>query len=48
MMDELVALYIAYTILWAGLFGYMGYMHMVQSKLAKELKLLQDLVKKNE
>ncbi len=48
MMGDLEALYIAYTIIWAGLFGYMAYMHLVQSKLAKELKLLQELVKKNE
>ena len=45
-MDELVALYIAYTVIWAGLFGYMAYMHMVQAKLARELKLLKELVKK--
>lgn len=47
-MDEVLALYIAYTLIWGGLFGYMGYMHMAQVKLARELRLLQELVKKNE
>ena len=47
-MDELTALYIAYTIIWVGLLGYMAYLHMKQTKLAKDLELPEDLVKKNE
>lgn len=48
MMTDLQALYIAYTIIWGGLMGYMAYMHMIQKKLGNELALLEELVKKNE
>jgi CcmD family protein len=47
-MDDLIALYIAYTIIWAGLFGYIAYLHLKQTKLAKDVELLEDLVKKDE
>ncbi|UCE73753.1 MAG: CcmD family protein [Methanomassiliicoccales archaeon] len=47
-MGELEALYLAYTIIWAGLFGYLAYLHMKQMKLSKDLKLLEEMVKKNE
>ncbi len=47
-MGDLEALYIAYTIIWAGLFGYLAYLHMKQAKLSNELKLLEEMVKKNE
>jgi CcmD family protein len=48
MMDELMALYIAYTIIWIGLLGYLAYIHMKQTKLSRELELLEDAVKKND
>jgi CcmD family protein len=47
-MDDITALYIAYTIIWAGLLGYVAYLHMKQTKLAKDLELLEDLVNKDE
>ncbi len=47
-MGDLEALYIAYTIIWAGLFGYLAYLHMKQVKLSSELKLLEEMVEKNE
>ncbi len=47
-MGDLEALYIAYTIIWVGLFGYLVYLHMKQTKLSSELKLLEEMVKKNE
>jgi CcmD family protein len=46
MMGELEALYIAYSVIWLGLFGYLVYLHMKQIKLAKELNLLEEMVKK--
>ena len=45
-MGDLEALYIAYSVIWLGLFGYLVYLHMNQSKLANELKLLEEMVKK--
>jgi CcmD family protein len=47
-MESLTALYVAYTIIWAGLLGYMAYIHVKQSKLAKDLSLLEEMVKTNE
>ena len=46
MMGDLEALYIAYSVIWLGLFGYLVYLHMKQIKLANELKLLEEMVKK--
>ncbi len=45
-MGELEALYIAYSVIWLGLFGYLVYLHMKQIKLGKELNLLEEMVKK--
>jgi CcmD family protein len=47
-MTDLESLYIAYTIIWAGLFGYMAYIHIKQTRLAKDLNLLEEMVKKDE
>lgn len=47
-MTDLESLYIAYTIIWAGLLGYMGYLHMKQTRLAKDLRLLEDMVRSDE
>jgi CcmD family protein len=46
MMGELEALYIAYSVIWLGLLGYLAYLHMKQIKLVKELNLLEEMVKK--
>ena len=47
-MGDLEALYAAYSIIWIGLFGYLVYLHRKQIKLSSELKLLEELVEKNE
>jgi CcmD family protein len=47
-MDSLTALYLAYTVIWAGLLGYMAYIHVKQTKLAKDLSLLEEMVKTDE
>lgn len=47
-MEPLDALYIAYSIIWVGLFGYLVYLHMKQIKISNELKLLHEMVEKNE
>jgi CcmD family protein len=47
-MTDLESLYIAYTIIWAGLLGYMAYLHFRQTRLAKDLSLLEEMVKKDE
>lgn len=47
-MGGLEALYIGYTIIWVGLFGYLVYLHMKQTKLTKDLSLLEEMVKKDD
>ncbi|UCG69851.1 MAG: CcmD family protein [Thermoplasmata archaeon] len=47
-MEPLDALYIAYSIIWVGLFGYLVYLHIKQMKISNELKLLHEMVEKNE
>lgn len=47
-MDSLTALYVAYTVIWGGLLGYMAYIHVKQSKMAKDLSLLEEMVKSDE
>jgi len=48
MMGDIEALYIGFTIIWVGVLGYMLYIHVIQRKLARDLTLLGELVKKNE
>ena len=43
-MSDLLYLYGAYTIVWAGLFIYIIKLHLDQRKLRKELKLLKEIV----
>ncbi len=43
-MADLVFLYAAYTIVWAGLFLYMLKLHIDQRRLSKELELLEEVV----
>lgn len=47
-MGDIEALYIAYTIIWLGLFGYIVYLNIKQKKLSDELNLLEEMVKKDE
>lgn len=51
-MTDLVYLYAAYTIIWAGIFFYILKMHLEQRKLKKEVKMLKEIadgtkIKKN-
>jgi CcmD family protein len=41
---DLIYLYVAYTIVWLGLFAYVLYLHLKQSKLTKDLELLGEMV----
>lgn len=43
-MRGLIELYIAYTIVWLGLFGYMAYLHWRQIKLRKDIKNLEEMM----
>lgn len=43
-MSDLIYLYGAYTIIWAGLFLYIIKLHLDQKKLKRELKLLKEIV----
>ncbi|UCD92068.1 MAG: CcmD family protein [Methanobacteriota archaeon] len=40
-MKGLGDLYLAYTVVWLGLFGYMVYLHLKQTKLIKEIDNLK-------
>ncbi len=43
-MDNLMYLYIAYTIIWAALFIYILKLHVDQKNLKKDLELLVEVV----
>jgi CcmD family protein len=43
-MRGLDELYIAYTVIWLGVFGYMLYLHMRQQRLLKDVKNLEGIV----
>ncbi|MCK5291291.1 MAG: CcmD family protein [Thermoplasmata archaeon] len=43
-MRGLDELYIAYTVIWLGVFGYMLYLHMRQQKLLKDVKNLEGML----
>jgi CcmD family protein len=46
-MSDLVYLYIAYTVIWLGVFVYMVYLHGRQAELKKELEILTGRVKRD-
>jgi CcmD family protein len=37
-------LYAAYTVVWAGIFGYLLWLHMDQRKLAREMDVLKEVL----
>ena len=43
-MSDLIYLYIAYTIIWLGLFLYIIRLHLNQRRLEKELKMLKEIL----
>ncbi len=44
-MNDLMYLYIAYTVIWAGAFVYAAFLHTKQVGLKQELERLQERVK---
>lgn len=42
-MSDLVYLYVAYSIIWAGLFLYILKLHLVQRRLKTEIKMLREI-----
>ena len=43
-MSDLIYLYSAYTIIWAGLFIYIIKLHITQRKLKKEIDMLREII----
>jgi len=46
-MSDLIYLYVAYTIVWAGVFLYLVRLHLTQRKLKKEIKMLNEILNEN-
>jgi CcmD family protein len=43
-MRGLDELYIAYTVIWLGVFGYMLYLHLRQNRLLRDVKNLEGMM----
>jgi CcmD family protein len=43
-MRGLDELYMAYTVIWLGVFGYMVYLHLRQQRLLKDVKNLEGML----
>jgi len=43
-MSDLIYLYAAYTIIWAGVFLYILKLHLAQNKLKNEIKMLREIL----
>lgn len=43
-MSDLIYLYIAYTIIWAGVFFYIIKLHIAQRRLKKEIEMLREIL----
>jgi len=43
-MSDLIYLYGAYTIIWAGVFLYIIKLHIAQRKLKKEIEMLREIL----
>ena len=43
-MDDIAYFYIAYTIIWFGVFVYMVKMHNDQRRLAREIEVLEEVI----
>ncbi len=44
MDDKIVYFYVAYTIIWFGIFVYMVKMHTDQRRLAREIEVLEEVL----
>jgi len=47
MADSWLALYVAYSIAWVGVFGYLLYLHLRQHRIVKDIKALKEEVSKH-
>lgn len=47
MSNSFTALYIAYSIVWVGVFTYFVYLHMRQRNIEKDIKTLKEEVRKH-
>jgi CcmD family protein len=47
MASSFTALYIAYSIVWAGVFAYIVYMHLRQRSIQRDIIMLREAVKKH-
>ena len=45
---DLTFLYAAYTIIWAGFFGYFGYLHFKLQQMKREMSVLTSEVKSHD
>ena len=43
-MSDMMYLYIAYTVIWAGIFLYIFRLHTNQKKLKRELRMLKEVM----
>lgn len=48
MSSSWTALYVAYSIVWVGLFGYLAYLFLRQRRIDKEIKTLKEEVAKHD
>ena len=46
-MSDLIYFYVAYTIVWIGVFLYIIKLHIAQRKLKKEIKMLSEILNEN-
>jgi len=47
-MNDMMYLYVAYTVIWLGVFIYAAYLHGRQAELGKELELVVERVRRIE
>jgi CcmD family protein len=46
-LDKIVYFYLAYTIIWLGIFVYLVKMHNDQQRLTREIEVLEEVVNAN-
>jgi len=47
MASSWLALYLAYSIVWIGVFGYLLYVHLRQRRVERDIKTLKEAVSKH-
>ncbi len=48
MSDSWTALYVAYSIVWLGLFSFLGYMYLRQRRIERDIKMLKEEVSRHD